>query len=76
MHSLEVLSQLGYSRPLVAEALKQVEHFCPLHLETVHSLFTILRINPPWVSGDKHGDWDALAALSQLGYNQSSWVRR
>jgi len=44
MNSLVALSQLSYSRPLVAEALKQVEHLCSLHLEMVHTLFIIVRM--------------------------------
>lgn len=71
MNSLVALSQLGYSRPLVAEALKQVEHFCSLHLEMVHSPFVILRLNPLCFSEYQHGHRDALATLSQLGYNRS-----
>lgn len=70
MDSLAALSQLGYSRPLVAEALKQVNHFCSLHLGMVHSLFVILRMNLPCFSEDKHFDMDVLAALNQLGYSR------
>lgn len=60
MDSLTALSQLGYSRPLVAEALKQVSCLAPSCLCLMASLACALRFQhrqrmwvrcwAPWVS--------------------------